>query len=119
VRRALRLADPKLRAFLTLVDSVLQALPKRVHREIDQLAEQVRVVEQALPDMLEQLERWIHARVQAAIAAGDLASAQDLAEFWSRMQDNAGQLEGFNLDRRAYVVTLIDELSALVSGHPR
>ncbi len=35
------------------------------------------------------------------------------------MQDNAGQLEAFNLDRRAYVITLFEELSALVSGRMR
>ncbi|MCZ8183362.1 MAG: DNA polymerase III subunit delta' [Beijerinckiaceae bacterium] len=119
VRRALRLADPKLRSFLALVDGILQALPKRLHREIDQLAEAVRGAEQALPDMLERIELWLHGRIRAAIAAGDLARAQDLAEFWSRMQESAGQMEAFNLDRRAYVITLVDELSTLVSGRGR
>lgn len=119
VRRALRLADPKLRGFLALVDSILQALPKRLHREIDQLAEAVRGAEQALPDLLERIELWLHARIRAALATGDLAAAQDLAEFWSRMQDNARQMEAFNLDRRAFVITLVDELSTLVSGRGR
>ncbi|WP_284176953.1 DNA polymerase III subunit delta' [Rhabdaerophilum sp. SD176] len=119
VRRALRLADPKLRSFLVLVDGILQALPKRLHREIDQLAEAVRGAEQALPDMLERIEWWLHGRIRSAIAAGDLARAQDLAEFWSRMQEGAGQMEAFNLDRRAYVITLVDELSTLVSGRGR
>lgn len=119
VKRALRLADPKLRSFLALTDSILQALPKRLHREIDQLADAVRGAEQALPDLLERMEGWIHGRIRAAIATGDLAGARDLAEFWSRMQENAGQMEAFNLDRRAYVITLVDELSTLVSGGAR
>lgn len=119
VRRALRLADPKLRGLLHLVSAILEALPKRLHREIDQLAEQVRAQETALPDMLEQIELWLHRRIRDWIAAGQLQPAHDLAEFWARMQDNAGQLEAFNLDRRAYVITLFEELSALVSGRMR
>lgn len=119
VRRALRLTDPKLRALLALIDTILEALPKRLHREIDQLAEQVRASEQALPDLLERVEAWLHGRIRQLIAAGNLPAAQELAEFWSRMQDSAGQLEAFNLDRRAYVITLVEELSALVSGRAR
>lgn len=119
IRRALRLSDPKLRSLLGLIDGILEALPKRMHREIDQLAEQVRASEPALADMIERIEGWLHGRIRAAVAEHDLETAQGLAEFWSRMQENAGQLEAFNLDRRAYVIGLVEELSALVSGRPR
>lgn len=69
--------------------------------------------------MLEQIELWLHRRIRDWIAAGQLQPAHDLAEFWARMQDNAVQLEAFNLDRRAYVITLFEELSALVSSRMR
>lgn len=122
VRRALQLADPGLRAFHALIEDVLSALPKRRHAEIDRIAEATRSGtegEQALADLLEEIERWLQNAIHRRVEAGDILPASVLAEFWARMSENAARLDAVNLDRRAFVITLIDELATLVSGTPR
>lgn len=122
VKRALRLGQPGFRAFLALVDDVLSALPKRRHAEIDRIAETCRTGtdgEQALIDFLDMVESWLHAAIRTRAAAGDVLRASALAEFWSRMSENAARLDALNLDRRAFVMTLVDELATLVSDAQR
>ncbi len=122
VRRALRLGDPGLRGFLATIDEVLASLPKRRHADIDRIAEATRAGpegEQALADLLEAVESWLEQAIRAGIAASDVVRAANLAEFWSRMMENAARLDAVNLDRRAFVITLMDELATLVSGAPR
>ncbi|MCA0402127.1 MAG: DNA polymerase III subunit delta' [Proteobacteria bacterium] len=122
VRRLLRHSEPGLRAFIALIDEILANLPKRRHAEIDRIAETTRTGaegEQALADLLEALEGWLHARIRDHAAAGDVLRASLFAEFWSRMQEEAARVEAVNLDRRAFVITLFDSLAALVSGAPR
>jgi DNA polymerase III subunit delta' len=119
VRQALRLADPALRAFIATITDILDALPRRRHSETDKLAGSMRAGaagEQPMADFLVVLESWLHKAVQTRTHAGDLAGAADLAEFWSRMRENAGAVEAYNLDRRAFVMTLMDELAVLVSN---
>lgn len=117
VRRALRLGDPGFRAFLALVDDVLASLPKRRYAEIDRIAETVRTGsdgEQALQDFLEAVEEWLQARCSNYAKAGEIQHASALAEFWARMRESAARLDAVNLDRRAYVMLLVDELATLV-----
>ncbi|OYU50120.1 MAG: hypothetical protein CFE31_00715 [Rhizobiales bacterium PAR1] len=122
VKRALRLGQSGFRAFLALVDDVLAALPKRRHAEIDRIAEACRTGtdgEQALTDFLEILESWLHEAIRMRAGTGDVLRASALAEFWSRMSENAARLDALNLDRRAFVMTLVDELATLVSDAQR
>lgn len=122
VRRALRLADPRLRAYFGLIDEVLAALPKRRHAEIDRIAEATRSGpegEQAMADLLEELEHWLHSAIRRRVELDDILSASALADFWARMSENATRLDAVNLDRRAFVITLLDELATLVSGAMR
>lgn len=122
VRRALRLGDPGLRAFLATIDDVLGQLPKRRHAEIDRIAEASRTGpegEQAFADFIEAVEGWLDCAVRHHAGAGDVLRASMLAEFWARMSENAARLDAFNLDRRAFVITLVDELATLVSGGQR
>lgn len=122
VRRALRLGDPGFRAFLAVVDDILAALPKRRHAEIDRIAEASRTGtegEQAFIDFLEVTEIWLNAAIRRLVEGGDLHRASALAEFWSRMSGSAARLDAYNLDRRAFVITLVDELATLVSGRSR
>ena len=119
VRRALRLGNPGFRAFLGVIDDILGSLPKRRHAEIDKIAELTRTGpegEQALADFLEITEIWLHDAIRAQAAAGDVLRASGLAEFWARMSESAARLDALNLDRRAFVITLVDELATLVSG---
>lgn len=119
VRRALRLADPGFRAYLAVIDDVLSALPKRRHAEIDRIAEAAKAGsegEQAFADFLEAVELWLNGTIRQRVAANDLVRASSLAEFWATMSENAARLDAFNLDRRAFVITMIDELATLVSG---
>jgi len=121
-RRALRLGDPGLRAFLSTIDEVLGALPKRRHADIDRIAEASRTGtdgEQAFADFLEAIELWLDSAVHRLAGAGDVLRASMLAEFWARMSEDAARLDAFNLDRRAFVITLLDELATLVSGGQR
>lgn len=122
VRKALRLADPGLRAYLAAIADVLGQLPKRRHGEIDRIAESCRTGaegEQALSDLLEAIETWLRASATNAAAAGDVSRAAAFADFWARMRDDAMDVDAYNLDRRAFVITLFDRLAALVSGAPR
>lgn len=119
MRRALRLGDPGFRAYLAQIDDVLGALPKRQHSQIDRIAEACRAGadgEQALADFLEVIEAFVHVRMQALVASGHLLAANSLAEFWSGMQENAARLDAVNLDRRAFVTLLVDELAGLMRG---
>lgn len=122
VRRALRLGNPAFRAFLGIIDDILGSLPKRRHAEIDKIAEATRTGadgEQAFADFLEITELWLHEALHHCAAAGDVMGASGLAEFWARMSENAARLDALNLDRRAFVITLVDELATLVSGPAR
>jgi DNA polymerase III subunit delta' len=122
VKRALRLGQPRFRAFLALMDDVLSALPKRRYAEIDRIAEACRTGaegEQALADVLESVETWLHTAILARAGAGDVPGAAALADFWSQMSENAARLDALNLDRRAFVMTLVDTLATLVSDAKR
>ncbi len=122
VRRALRLGEPGFRAYLALIDEVLGSLPKRRHAEIDRIAEATRTGpegEQALADLLEEIESWLRNALRRHAATGDVDRASVLAEFWARMMADAARLDAVNLDRRAFVITLLDELATLVSGAAR
>jgi DNA polymerase-3 subunit delta' len=122
VRQALRLGDPGLRAFLGAVREVLDALPERRHGEMDRIAATFRsgaAGAQPMADFLAALEGWLHDAVMSHASAGRREGAGDLAEFWSRMQADALEVEAYNLDRRAFALTRIEELATLVSGARR
>lgn len=122
VRRLVRLGDPATRALIGHVETVLKELPRRHQGGIERITDAVRSgagAETALGDFLETLEIWLHRAIREAARPGALARADELSAFWSRMRRAAGETEALNLDRRALVITLMDDLAALVSGRAR
>ncbi len=116
LRHALRLSDAAARGFLARVNAVLAGLPRKRSGEIDAIAEAThRGVEgeQALADLLDAAELWLHAGARAA-AAHDLGRAADFATALARMREEAATAAAFNLDRRAYVIGLFEGLASLV-----
>ncbi|MCA0405698.1 MAG: DNA polymerase III subunit delta' [Proteobacteria bacterium] len=119
IRHALRLSDPKTKAFLAQVDSVLKGLPRKRASEIDAIAEAThRGVdgEQAFADLIEAVEAWLHARARAAAEANNVMRAADYAEAQTKMREEAATAEAFNLDKRAYVISLFEMLASLASA---
>lgn len=120
--QALRHADPALRAFLATVRGVLDTLPRKAEGEIGRIAAVMRAGaagEQPMRDFLHELESWLHGHIRQAAEGGQLALATELSEFWSRTVEQAEAVEGYNLDRRAFLMALLDELAALVSNARR
>ena len=122
MRQALRLADPALRAYLASIRAILDTLPRRAETEVARILAVMRAGaagEQPMRDFLHELENWLHDTVRRTAEAGDLLPASELSEFWSRVAEQADIVEGYNLDRRAFVTTLLDELGTLVSKRRR
>lgn len=119
IRHALRLSDPKTRAFLAQVNSVLSGLPRKRAGEIDAIAEAThRGVEgeQAFADLLDAVELWLHAGARAAATANQVMRAADFAEAQTKLREEAGTAEAFNLDKRAYVIGLFEGLASLAAA---
>ncbi|HRE19820.1 MAG TPA: DNA polymerase III subunit delta' [Rhabdaerophilum sp.] len=122
MRQALRHADPALRAYLGAVRAVLDTLPRKAEGEIGRVVAVMRpgaAGEQPMRDFLHELESWLHRGIRQAAETGNLALAIELSEFWSRAVEQAEAVEGYNLDRRAFLMTLLDELATLVSNARR
>lgn len=122
MRQALRLADPGLRAYLGSVRAIFEALPRMADGEIARVTALMRAGaagEQPMRDFLHELESWLHRAIVGAAEAGQLAWATALSEFWSQTMAQAEAVEGYNLDRRAFLMTLLDELATLVSNTRR
>lgn len=117
IRQALRLREKGVVAFLSLVENTLATLPKRVPPDIDRIAEACKTGAdgaQAMADLLVEIEHWLHGRVRAAITGGRGAyAAASYADLWAKLQGNAATVEAFNLDRRAFVITMFEEMAAL------
>lgn len=118
IRHALRLSDAKTRAFLAKVESTLKELPRKRAGEIDALAEATHrgtEGEQALEDLLEAVELWLHARAREAALANAVMRAADFAEMATKLREEARIAEAFNLDKRAYVIGLFEGLAGLAA----
>lgn len=119
MRQALRHADPALLAYLATVRAVLDMLPRKAEGEIGRIATVMRAGsagEQPMRDFLHELENWLYRMIRQAAETGHLTLATELSDFWSRTAEQAEAVEGYNLDRRAFLMTLLDELAALVSN---
>lgn len=119
IRHALRLSDGKTRAFLAKVEGALAGLPRKRAGEIDAIAEAThRGVEgeQALDDLLEAVELWLHGRAREAALANAVMRAADFAEMATKLREEAQTAEAFNLDKRAYVIGLFEGLAGLASA---
>lgn len=122
VRRALRLADPRVAAHLAELGAAFDALPQRRHALIGRIAEAIRAGsegDQPFADLLDCAETWLETAMQRAVAAGEGALAAEIAEFWARIGEDARRAEAFNLDRRAFAIALFDDAATLVSAGPR
>lgn len=122
VRRALRLADPSVAAFLAMIETALGALPERREAEIGRIMDAARTGaegEQALADLIDQTETWLERALSATITSGDLAGAAEIGAFFAQLGEDWRRTEAFNLDRRAFVLKLFEDAAALVSGRPR
>lgn len=120
MRQALRLSEPAAANFQALLDQALARLPERQPREIDRLAEATRGGGEGatyFADFCAGVETWLAARLSARLAAGQGARATaPLAEAWAKLADDRARIEAYNLDRRAYVISLFDDLAALASS---
>lgn len=122
MRQALRLADPALRAYLGTVRAILDGLPRKSEGEITRVATLLRAGaagEQPMRDFLHELESWLHRAIRREADRGRLLHATELSEFWSRTAGQAEAVEAYNLDRRAFLMTQLDDLATLVSNARR
>jgi len=117
IRQALRLREKGVVAFLSQVENALAMLPKRNPADIDRIADACKTGAdgaQAMTDLLVEVEHWLHARMRTAIASGvGVYTAASYADLWAKLQGEAATVEAFNLDRRAFVISMIEEMAAL------
>ncbi|MFN3482062.1 DNA polymerase III subunit delta' [Rhabdaerophilum calidifontis] len=122
VRRALRLADPAIAARIEAIHHAFAALPERRQAEIGRVAEALRAGaegEEPFLDLADETETWLAELLARAVAAGDRPGAAAIGDFWAAFGENRDRVEAFNLDRRAFAITLFEDAAALVSGLAR
>jgi DNA polymerase III subunit delta' len=117
LRRAIRLLDPETLLFAQRIEAMIAELPKRDEAAIAAIAEATRsgpLAEQALDDLLAGIETALEKRLQDSLKDGvSRHKPAEIAEFWTRMGARARQTDALNLDRRAFVMTLLDDLAGL------
>ena len=115
VARAFALLDPKRLALIEEVRRLLEALPDTPPQDIVALAERVadRRHEAEFGLALDAITHWIEMRVEAGQTLG-AARLAPLAELCEKVAEAARALEIYNLDRRAFVVSTLDELAHVV-----
>jgi len=118
IRTALRLLEPGFLASLRQIESVLEALPRRQPAAVLKIAESLRAGsegEQAFADFLDAVEHWLSARIRTSLSHGEsVERLAAYAELWSSMRGQAQMVEAMNLDRRAFALGLVEQLSTLV-----
>lgn len=121
IRAALRQLEPGLLASLQQIEAVLDGLPKRQPAAMMKIVESLRTGsegEQAFTDFLDAVEHWLTRRVKTLATSGEAAEMlHPYAELWSSMRAQGQMVEALNLDRRAFAITLFEQLSTLVSPH--
>jgi DNA polymerase-3 subunit delta' len=123
IRRALRKGSGGAAQMTLAVERVLASLPRPSGREIEAVTEPLRGGAdglEALSDLMDEIERFLarEARARLALPQPNAATA-DVAELWAKLNDEARKVEALNLDRRAFAMRALDELSTLVSGAQR
>ena len=123
IRRALRLGEGASGQLAAALDGVLASLPNPDPRAIEAVSESLRAGHeglQSLADLMDRVERHLADDLRGRIAQGaGVQGVIDLAEFWSRQQEQARKVEALNLDRRAFAALLFDDLATLVSRAKR
>lgn len=118
IRTALRLLEPGFLTSLKQIETVLNALPRKQPAAVLKIAESLRLGsegEQAFADFLDAVEHWLSARIRTFSHQNDaLGRLTAYAELWSSMREQAQMVETLNLDRRAFALGLIEQLSTLV-----
>lgn len=116
IRQALRLRDPATAQAIDTLDTALARLPQRDIGAIDRIAERLRGTEgqTALEDVLSAVERWLHAQMRARLADGP-RHAEPFASAWAEISTRASRMQALNLDPRAFVITVFEDLAKLVS----
>lgn len=119
IRQALRYRDSGVREAITLMENALALLPRRNASDIDRIGERLRTsgeTTEMLEEFLLATETWLGTMMHQRLAAGQgPRAAEPFAECWSRLQERAAKMDGFNLDRRAFAIGVFEELAALVS----
>ncbi len=117
IHRALRLLDPKQRARDAVLTSLLEELPRIDWNKVYALAGKIAASGngQDYGSTLSLIDEWLDTRVH--LGAQDLHAdcAQRLApyaEVWEKLTQRARETEIFNLDKRAFVVSLFADLAA-------
>jgi DNA polymerase-3 subunit delta' len=114
VGRALTLLDPKRLALLDELEALLAGLPQTSTPRVIAMAD--RLSERQGEDFdlaLDQVRSWAHGQIRARQAAG-AARLAPLAEVCEKIDDAARTLDAYNLDRRAFVVTMFGNLAEAV-----
>ncbi len=117
VRHALRLADKTFAAFSARLAQILEALPAR--EGAIAFAETIRngaEGEQPFADFNEALGQFLHQKALAAARSGALYTAQALVRFAQTRRAEAGEVEAYNLDRRAFVLATLNALAQLLQA---
>lgn len=115
IKRALTLLDPARVALLDEITALLDGLPALpVGRALvlaEKLADRRRAEE--FPLALDALQRWLALKVEAGQHLG-AARLAPLAEVCENLTDAAREVETYNLDRRAFLMTTFGDLAEAV-----
>lgn len=112
---ALALLDPSRVALVDELTAILDGLPHLAIPRLLALAERLadRRRTEDFPLALDTVLRWLAARVDAAQALG-AARLAPLAEVCENLTEAAREVETYNLDRRAFIVTTFGDLADAV-----
>ncbi|MDE2578448.1 MAG: DNA polymerase III subunit delta' [Hyphomicrobiales bacterium] len=112
-QEALRLLGRVNAASARLTEEILAGLPQVNWEKAQALADDVGKVqnEQGFDAMLDIVYRWLHAKIRAARGAGPRRLAP-YAQAWEKIEQAAREVETYNLDKRAFVFAMIEDLAA-------
>jgi DNA polymerase III subunit delta' len=123
IRRALRQGAGGAAPMIRAVERALASLPRPSGKEIEAVTEPLRGGAEgleALYDLMDEIERFLAREARARLALPQPHAAMaDVAELWAKLTDEMRKVEALNLDRRAFAMRAMDELSTLVSGAKR
>ena len=116
VRDALRLLGSDGLKLMGEIDQLLARLPGVDWKKVQQLAESVNKRDGAADFEAAQaaIYDWIDARVRARAEQGGAAGSQlaPYAEVWEKFARTAREIDTYNLDRRALILSLFTDLAA-------
>ena len=115
VRRALTMLDPARIETIAEVNRLLDRLPELATSRVLALGE--RLADRRRPEdfalALDAVQRWLALKVEANQGLGP-ARLAPLAEVCEKLTDAAREVETYNLDRRAFVMTSFGDLAEAV-----